>query len=263
LIGIIIKSIFFFFIAGLIYNVVEGLLPDKNFPINIISQNIIGWTVGVGVAYYYILFIKKEYDLVFLKAFSLNNISIAVLIFLVCLFVIPYTASQSLNLSRNLFLSFIMVVLLSLMRSIVEQQYSKFKKSDNQYLKLYNINGILGMLFLFSLPMVIIICGDNQLIEQTSFSFGFFVLSIDYFFCNYRPKKEQQNKILIENLTPREKEILLIILTNPKMKYIEVGDMLNISEKTISVHMTSVFKKIGVKSKKNLSVIDKSIIEHL
>jgi len=42
-------------ISGIVYNVVEGLLPDARFSVNIISQNICAWVVGLAVAIHYFI----------------------------------------------------------------------------------------------------------------------------------------------------------------------------------------------------------------
>lgn len=243
-------------ISGLIYNSVEGLLPDKDFGINIISQNIFAWIIGVGVAFHYYTFIKKEYGLIFIKEFSLSTLGVFVLLTLIILFILPYTITESLNYSRIYFLTFILAFLSSVIILVIKQQIKKFKTHKNIIFKVHDIIGILSFLGLISLPLNILIFGDNQFIEQTFFSLGFFIMSVDYFLYPLR-KKEIKKGIQFEKLSVRETEILKLLLENPNLKYSELSKILNISEKTLSTHLSNIYKKIEIKSKKEIQEMSK------
>ncbi|MET3536104.1 LuxR C-terminal-related transcriptional regulator [Chryseobacterium limigenitum] len=242
--------------SGLLYNFVEGLLPDKNIGINIMSQNIFAWIVGVGVAFHYFTFIKKEYNLSFIKEFSFSTIAIFALLTLMILFILPYTITGSLSYSRIYFLTFILALLSLAIVLVAKQQIKKMKKHKNIIFKIHDIIGIFSFLGLTSLPLTILIFGDNQFIEQTFFSLGFFVLSLDYFLYPLR-KKEIKKSISFEKLSVRETEILMMLLDNPNLKYSELSKILNISEKTLSTHLSNIYKKIEIKSKKEIQEMSK------
>lgn len=239
-------------LSGLIYNLVEGLLPDKNFPIAILPQNIIAWTIGIVVAYHYLVFLKTEYHVEFHKKnIPLNTIGMVALLLFVLLFILPYTITKSIEQSRVFFVAFFLIALFIANLFFVRQLYKRVKKEQNIFLKIHSFNGILGFIGLFSLPFTIMAFGDNQLIEQTAFSFGFFAVSIDYFFY-YKRKEEFKKTVSFENLTNREGEILKIMLENPELKYSQLSDILNISEKTLSTHLSNIYKKTDLNSKKDI-----------
>lgn len=242
--------------SGLIYNAVEGLLPDKNLGVNIMSQNIFAWMVGVGIAYHYFTFIKKEYNLNFIKEFSLSTIAIFAMLTLIILFILPYTITGSLSYSRICFLTFILVLLSLTIILVGRHQIKKLKKHKNIIFKIHDIMGILSFLGLISLPLTILIFGDNQLIEQTFFSLGFFIVSIDYFLYPFR-KKEIKKSIPFEKLSVRESEILMMLLDDPNLKYAELSQRLNISEKTLSTHLSNIYKKTEIKGKKEIQEMSK------
>ncbi|MFP3594915.1 hypothetical protein, partial [Chryseobacterium sp. SIMBA_038] len=76
------------------------------------AQNILAWTIGVLTAYYYLMYIKNEYDLIlFKKKISFETIGIFLLIMLIILFILPYTITQSLEHSRIIFLGFFLAIL--------------------------------------------------------------------------------------------------------------------------------------------------------
>jgi len=245
--------------SGLVYNLVEGLLPDPNFSIAIMPQNIVAWTVGISVAYHFLVFIKKEYQVEFHKKnIPLNTVGMVSLLLFVLLFILPYTITKSIDQSRVFFVSFFLIALSVANLFFVNQLYKRMKAEENIYLKVHSFNGIMGFLGLFSLPFTIMIFGDNQFIEQSFFSLGIFFVTVDYFFYHKR-KEEFKKAISFENLTNRETEILKMILENPELKYAQISDQLNISEKTLSTHLSNIYKKTDLNSKKDIEELSEGL----
>lgn len=249
-------------LSGIVYNLVEGLLPDPNFSVDILSQNILAFTVGLIVAFHYLFYLKKIYCLKFYEKISFSSIGMAACIALIVLFILPYTVTKSLEISRVFFLDFFLIVLLLMIIVVIKDQTVKIKEQKSKVMKFHNLTGIFGFLALLSLPFNILIFGDNQVIEQTSFSLGFFFLSIDFFLYGLR-KKEMKKDIPFEVLSTRENEILKILLENPQLKYAQISEQLNISEKTLSTHLNKIYKKIGIKSKKEINELSKSMRESI
>ncbi len=245
-------------LSGLVYNIIEGLLPDKKIAINIISQNIFAWIIGLSIAFHYFIFIKNEYHFTFIKKISSNQVALFILLTLILLFILPYTITDSLEDSRTCFLTLCLILLLFVITTVIYQQIRKIKMQKSFILKIHEFNGIFGLLGLISLPVTILLFGDNQFIEHTFFSIGFFALAIDYFLYGLR-KKEMRKNISFDPLTIREKEILSMLLENPHLKYSEVSQKLNISEKTLSAHMSKIYKKTGIKGKKEIHKISETL----
>lgn len=238
--------------SGLTYDLVEGLLPDHNIPIGIMPQNIIAWTVGILIAYHFLVFLKNEYNVEFQKKdIPLTTVGMIALLLFVLLFILPYTITKSIEQSRVFFVSFFLIAIFVANMFFINQLYRRMKNEKNRYLQIHAINGIIGFIGLFSLPFTILLFGDNQLIEQSFFSLGIFAVSVDYFLYHKR-KEEFKKAISFENLTNREGEILKVMLENPQLKYSQISDMLNISEKTLSTHLSNIYKKTELNSKKDI-----------
>ena len=248
--------------SGIVYNLIEGLLPDANFGVDILAQNILAFTLGLIVAFHYLFYLKKIYCLKFYEKISFSSIGMAACIALIVLFILPYTVTKSLEISRVFFLCFFLIVLLLMIIVVIKDQTIKIKEQKSSVMKFHNLIGIFGFLALLSLPFNILIFGDNQVIEQTSFSLGFFFLSIDFFLYGLR-KKEMKKDIPFAVLSIRENEILKILLDNPELKYAQISEQLNISEKTLSTHLNKIYKKIGIKSKKEINELSKSMRESI
>lgn len=249
----------FIWLNGIIYNTVEGLLPDNNFKIDVMSQNIFAWMIGLVVAYHFFIFIKNEYQLnFFFKNIMNERIGMIALFLFITFFILPYIVTKELNLSRLIFLSLFLVFLFLFLFYIVNKKINSILNEQQPFLRLHAINGILAFSFFCGFPMVILIYGDNQLIEHTVYSAALLIVSIDYFFSRKR-KVELQSLFSINSLSKREKEVLLLILNNPNMKYSDLSDTLNISEKTLSTHLSSIYKKTGLKSKSNIEEMNQTL----
>jgi len=175
---------------------------------------------------------------------------------LIILFILPYTITESLEISRVFFLSFFLALFVLAAFTVIKQQINKYRNRQTKVFKFHDISGILAFFGLISLPVTILLFGDNQFIEQTSFSIGFFVVSVDFFLYGLR-KKEMKKHIPFEKLSVRETEILKLLLENPNLKYAEISSMLNISEKTLSAHLSNIYKKAEIKSKKEIKELSK------
>jgi DNA-binding CsgD family transcriptional regulator len=240
-----------FLYSGLIYNIVEGLLPDDKFRIPLLSQNIIAYLVGILVVSYYYYFFKKQYNIVFFEKVSPEMLFLVLLGSFIILFIIPYSIIQNLEVSRILFLLFIIISISLEVLKILKKLILKIKTEKNFLIQLHYVSSIGGLFGLISLPCTIAIFGDNQIIEQSFFSMGYFFIIID-FFLRFLRKKELIILLYLDILSPREIEIVNIISSKPNMRYAEICEKLNISEKTLSSHLSRIYKKTGLKNKRSI-----------
>lgn len=231
-------------------NLSSGLFPDKNIPFNILSQNIIAYFVGFTTIIYYFLYISKYYNINFRKYININKVFFILFVDLVLGFIIPYTITNNLALSRKIFLIAPILLIVGLIVVIIKEKVNNYFFYDRIIEKYHVFTGIMGILSIISIPVIMLTLGDIQDIEQTFFNLGFFFISIEYFLY----QKTIQTSIIEDDysLTQREAEILSLVIVNPNFTYFELGNNLNISEKTISAHMSRIYKKTGVKNKKDL-----------
>lgn len=237
-------------ITGLIYNAVEELFPNDNLAIDLVSQYIIAYTVGLASAFYFLFYLSKEYNLKFVKRFNIVIIGFISFSTLIWLFIIPYSITKSLSLSRFLFLIIILTILIINITSVAKGQFHKLKINETRILKIHTINGFLGFLSIILFPITILASSGNQLIVQLCYTLGFYFVSIDYFLY---PQRKNVSERIFYNISKREKEVLEVFLESPEQKFSEMCERLFISEKTFSVHMSSIYKKMQVKGKKNFT----------
>jgi DNA-binding CsgD family transcriptional regulator len=247
-----------------LYNLTGGFLPDHSFLKPLILQYIITYGVAIALCVYLIYYLYKDYDIIFLKRyFSIKNIGITLIVGFIILFLIPYLITGSLDSARILFtlptsvLGFIFLGLFYRRISEIKNQNSFFSKRK----KLSTTS--IGCIVL--LPILTVI-GDYQWLTFTVMNLAFYTITALeiyryiyliknqgklYKVLNFNEESDQnlvKNKIIFQNLTRREFEIALFILS--KSSYKKIAKQLFIAENTVSKHASNIFRKTGTNNRK-------------
>lgn len=248
----------------IVYNLSGGFLPTESFPDPIIIQYIITYGVAIALCVYIIYYLHKDYDIVLLKfQFSIRNITILLISSFILLFLIPYFLTNSLNSARLFFtipISIVAFIFLALFyRRISDQDnHSSFKSKRNKL--------AVTSLFCVALLPILTVIGDYQWLTFTIMNLAFYAITsieINQYLCFLKNKPEAfevfaftkdpsnkalKTKIIYGDLTRREAEIALSILRD--LTYKEIGQDLFIAESTVSKHASNIFKKTGVKNRR-------------
>ena len=241
-----------------LYNLTGGFLPDHSFLKPLILQYIITYGVAIALCVYLIYYLYKDYDIIFLKRyFSIKNIGITLIVGFIILFLIPYLITGSLDSARILFtlptsvLGFIFLGLFYRRISEIKNQNSFFSKRK----KLSTTS--IGCIVL--LPILTVI-GDYQWLTFTVMNLAFYTITALeiyryiyliknqgklYKVLNFNEESDQnlvKNKIIFQNLTRREFEIALFILS--KSSYKKIAKQLFIAENTVSKCKLPLFSTV-------------------
>jgi len=246
------------------YNLTGGFLPSKYFFQPLILQYVITYGVAIALCIYLIYYLYKDYDIVFLKHyFSIQNIAIILSVSFIVLFLVPYLLTHSLDAARILFtipvslLGFVFLGLFYKRISRINNPNSFFRRRK----KLSTIS--IGCIVL--LPILTVI-GDYQWLTFTVMNFAFYAITAleinrylyflknqeklhRVFNFNSNPNQDSvKTKLIFQNLTRREFEIALSILS--KTSYKKIAKDLFIAESTVSKHASNIFKKSGIRNKR-------------
>ncbi len=246
------------------YNATGGFLPIDNFPGPFILQYIITYGVAIALCVYIVYYLYKEYDIVVLKFnSSIRNRAILASVSFVVLFLIPYFLTDSLNSARFLFtipISAVAFVFLFIFYRRISNP-----SNPNPFIVRRNKLSMVSVASIALLPICTVI-GDYQWITFTVMNLAFFAITAIeadrylYFIENnnrmyevFALKKKQRDesverKIIYEDLTRREIEVALSILSN--LSYRNIAKDLFIAESTVSKHASNIFKKTGVKNRR-------------
>lgn len=256
-----------FLILGLlfvIYNATGGFLPTDNFPGPFIIQYIITYSVAITLCVFIVYYLYKEYDIVVLKYnSSIRNLAIFTSVSYIILFLIPYFVTGSLDSARFLFT--IPISIAAIIFLFIFYRRISNPNNPNAFILRRNRLSIVSVSSIALLPICTVI-GDYQWITFTVMNLAFYAITtieVDrylYFIENnnrmyevFALKKKQkdeaiESKIFYEDLTSREIEIALSILGN--LSYRNIAKDLFIAESTVSKHASNIFKKTGVKNRR-------------
>lgn len=258
------KRFLFLGLLFIAYNATGGFLPIDNFPGPFILQYIITYGVAIILCVYIVYYLYKEYDIVVLKYnSSIRNLAIFTSVSYIILFLVPYFVTGSLDSARFLFTVPISVAAIIFL-FIFYRRISN-PSNPNSFILRRNRFSIVSVGSIALLPICTVI-GDYQWVTFTVMNLAFYAITtieVDrylYFIENnnrmyevFALKKKQkdevtESKIFYEDLTRREIEIALSILSN--LSYRNIAKDLFIAESTVSKHASNIFKKTGVKNRR-------------
>lgn len=253
-------------VAFILYNVTSGFLPDKSLPVSILTQNVIAYLVAFATSMYLPWYYYKAFDLSRLRFFATYGSLLFLLAPFVFLFVLPYYITGDLQLSRKLVVIIPFLYGLAFIGATARAFVFKFK--DREYSDKIKrelvIAAYLALLSWLALP-VFVFFGDFQVLEQSVTNAGFLVLTIIYvramivqkrleYIDLVKSEAGQQETVVMNvkryRLTPREAQVASMIFKGETYKII--GEELQISEKTVSKHVSNIFQKMGVTNKVEL-----------
>ena len=258
------KRFLYLGILFMAYNATGGFLPINNFPGPLILQYIITYGVAITLCVYIVYYLYKEYDIVVLKFnSSIRNLAFLASGSYVVLFLMPYFLTDSLDAARFLFT--IPISILAFIFLIIFYRRISNPSNPNPFILRRNKLSMVSVTSITLLPICTVI-GDYQWITFTVMNIAFFAITaieVDrylYFIENntrmyevFALKKKQreesvERKIIYEDLTRREIEVALSILSN--LNYKKIAEELFIAESTVSKHASNIFKKTGVKNRR-------------
>jgi len=246
------------------YNASGGFLPVANFPGPFILQYVMTYGVAIALCVYIVYYLYKEYDIVVLKFnSSIRNLAVLASGSYVILYLLPYFLTDSLVTARFLFT--IPISIIAFIFLIIFYRRISNPSNPNAFILRRNKLSMVSVTSIALLPICTVI-GDYQWITFTVMNLAFFAITaieIDrhlYFLENntrmyevFALKKKQreesvERKIIYEDLTRREIEVALSILSN--LSYRKIAEELFIAESTVSKHASNIFKKTGVKNRR-------------
>jgi DNA-binding CsgD family transcriptional regulator len=257
------RSFLLLTITFLLYNIADGLLPDYNLSLNPLIQNIIAYASCIIVASYYFFYLVKELELK-LSAFYHPKVLTWVLVITFCLtYLMGYYITEDFTKSKLLFVGFsVLISLYFCFNTIIRLIKMEKSQPQNTPFKLMAYSGYIGIIFMATMPISDAI-SDNQfytiILVNVSYFLSAWAYLARYIFQNkvrlswLEYNQSNQIKQPIEDiaklLTPREIEVAYMII-QPNVTYSNIASKMYVSHKTISKHASNIFKKTGVKNRK-------------
>jgi len=236
-------------ILFLLYNVLNGLLPNEFLPGPLFLQYIATYSISIIMCIYLVWYLYIEFNVITPNPFfKIKNLSIILLLCFLFLFIIPYYYTNSLKFARSLFLVF--PIFLSITFLIYFFMTLRKEVKRQRYFKIQTYLGLTSILSVILLPLLTYF-GDYQPITQPLVTMAFFLVTVMEI--NSYLYRLKNTYILKRNIgkeysfTNRENEIAIQIIKGDSYKKIS-GNMF-ITYGTVRKHASNIFIKSNVSNK--------------
>lgn len=242
-------------ILFLLYNLLNGLLPNTFLPGPLFVQYIITYSISIIMCIFLVWYLYKEFNIITPnRFFKIKNLIWVLSLTFVFLFILPFYFTNSLNSARSLFLVF--PTFLSVTFLIYFFMTIKKEVKRQRYFKIQTYLGLTSILSIILLPLLTYF-GDFQPITQPLVTMAFFLVTtmeINSYLYRLKSTNILKRNIGKEyNFTNRENEIAIQILK--RKSYKEISNNMFIAYGTVRKHASNLFVKSNVSSKEEF--IDK------
>lgn len=251
----------------ILYNIAGGLMPDEDFDIPVVVQNIMAYGSGFLMAAYFPYYFYRAFNLKSLRFHALFGIWYFLLIPYIIFFGIIYQITGNLKLatSYGMVVPFIYsIVVLYQMLNAIRIKIAQRSHSDHPYSKLEML-GVYAAVSPWVTLSIFVYLQISQWVEVLVTNLGFLIITILFIAKNVkenrrleRLKREMElgHEAIFERrcaefgLTKREMEVAVLLCRG--LSYKHIGELLYISEHTVDNHAHHIFVKVGVNKKAEL-----------
>jgi len=246
------------------YNIAGGLFPDPNIAISITVQNIVAYGTGFLMASYFPFYFYKAFDLKKLRFHAIYGVPVILLGSFVLFFVIGYSLNGNLETATSIGMLAPFVYAIVLLGAITIAVRDRYKENRKQNKFAEEIAVYCAVAPWASMP-VLSYLHASQLVEVIFTNTGFIIITIIFILQCVKGVRSQHREYLQLSkdadaafvnsctkygLSSREVDVAMCLMLGMKNK--AIAEKLNISEKTVGNHVTSIYEKVRVSSRSAL-----------
>ncbi len=250
----------------LLYNVTNGLFPDRNLSLPVTTQNMIAYGLEFLMISYFLFYFYKEFDLRSLRKHVLYGVPLFLILPYILFFVIMYRINGDLkkDIHHGAIIPF--AYSLVLLRAILCAIWKRYQCNRDDHFYIEEITVYCAVLP-WVLMTVFAWIEVGQVVETLCANAGFFVITIMFFYKSARRamlEYLQENAITIGSINPylfqanclhfnlTRAEILIIQQLYKGKTNKEIAELMSISENTVKKHIQNAYRKTDVKSRSEL-----------
>lgn len=249
-----------FILFFLIYNTTAVIYVEENIEISQMSLDFIAFTIGTAYVLYFLYYFYTTYNIQPSGVLALKPVIYITVLDLIFLFIIPYSITKNIQLSKYLFLIIPLLLIIGISINVFIVFSNRLKLKLSRMHVTHILWGGCAMICLMLFPIISFFNGVDPLVEYACFNMGHIFLTLAYVISPPQVSYENRNNVhlnlaLFDTLTVREKEIALLIKEYPKRTYRHLSETIHINEKTFSKHTSNIYKKLRLNSKNKKSLI--------
>ncbi len=263
------RRFWYLILLGLLifYNISGGLMPDGDFDIPIMVQNILAYGSGFLIASYFPYYFYRAFNLKSIRFYAVYGSVLFLLLPYFIFFGMIYPLSEDLELATSygmivpgLYSIVVLYKVLGAIRSkIADRRSSSHPYSGLEMVSVYAAVSPWVTMAAFAYIHI------AQWIEVLVTNLGFLVITILFIIRNVKENRRREKLLLEVNrnaetvfeaqctafgFTKRETEVAALLCRG--LSYKEIGELLYISEHTVDNHAHHIFVKAGVKRRLEL-----------
>ena len=252
-------------LAFLQYNILNGLMPNDNIPVNYMAQNIIVYISAFALASYYFYYLIKELELSQLKIYNVKVLILSLVSSFILLFFGTYLVTGDFIMSRKVFIIIPILISFYFCYQTVDFLIKKWRalKNKNSPYGSIIVAGNIGVVFMATMPITdyfdetrdhavsIFLVNISLIVTCFAYIKNFlYQAKLEYEFLSkigYKKSSDleeiQDVNVMFKeyNLTSKELDVALMMLQGKSYK--EIADKMFLVPKTVSKHASNIFKK--------------------
>ena len=219
-------------------NVVGGLLPDKNIPLDITLQNVLAFVVSIAMAMYFPFYFYKAFKLTKLKFYAYWGSVVFILVPFILCFLIPYYLTKDLELCRRTVVIVPFLYALSFIYSLSTAIKAQTKENPDATSKKDIVGMYVAVIFWCTLPIIaffetnindilkprIHFYNGSQLVEVVFTNAGLLVMTILFIRQTVKQSRSEYNKLLESEKELQELNMGLTIKVQERTKELELAN---------------------------------------
>lgn len=249
-----------FILFFLLYNITAVIYVEDIIGISQLSLDFIAFTIGTAYSLYFLYYFYKEYNIRPSGIFALKPVIYITVLDLLLLFIIPYSITRDIQLSKYLFLAIPLLLIIGISINVFREFYKRLKSKLSGLYITHILWGFCAMICIMLFLIISISNGMDPLVEYACFSMGHIFLTLAYVIYPAQLSYDNKNNVhlnldLFDTLTVREQEIALLIKECPNRTYRQLSEIIHINEKTFSKHTSNIYKKLRLHSNTKKALI--------
>jgi len=252
----------------LIFNTVNGLLPNSNYSLPLYAQHIIVNTIGFIIVSYFPFYFYRMFGLEKLRFIAVYGVPIFLILPYVCFFLVGLTIHEDITFTHRYGYITSTIYSLTLLVAIGRSIRFAHQEHRNRNLFIEELGAYIAIMpWAFLAPVVYF--GWGQLTETLFTNLGFLALSALLLYRSVSLARADHRQLTnlrllamdtdvitrncqLNMLSKRETEIAILLCHRLTRR--EIADKLHISDRTVEKHTERIFLKLGVNSRPDLLV---------
>lgn len=180
----------------IIYNIAGGLFPDPRLSISIFTQNILSYATGILMCIYVPFYVYKFLGIKSLRFYAYYGSLFFLFLPFILAFVIPYSITKDIELSRKMLVIAPSIYGVSLFFSLIQSIIKKNADMDTPHFREKLIGMFISLIFWIGGLSMATIFKSEQIVEHSITNMGFLIMSVIFVRSTIIDSRQEYRKLM-------------------------------------------------------------------